>query len=352
MTKLLLSFILAGMNLSVAAQQLKGQWKGYFEDISADSDGVASRYEYVLELESKDKQVSGFSYTYFTQGGKRFYSICRVQGFIDPRSRYLEVKEVSRTKTNVPASRDHCLQVHKLYYDNKPQPKIIKGQWIPASNSLDNDCGYGVTWLSWRPVENISHGLHRSKVTQHTTAKVPVLHAAPAGKKNEFNQKHKADMAANAATTRTEKHKPLPNSFEVQRFETIPEEIRSVGLKDDAYKKRNLHLQKTIRVKSDFVTLSIYDNGEIDGDSISVYFNGQQILNNKKLTDKPIQLHLPITSDVKENELVLFAENLGSIPPNTAIMIVADGDKRYEVRVSCDLQRNAMIHFVKEPAEK
>lgn len=347
MTKLLLSFLLAGMNLSVAAQQLKGQWKGYFEDISVDSDGVASRYEYVLELESKEKQVSGYSYTYFTQGGKRFYSICRVQGFIDPKSRYLEVKEVSRTKTNVPASRDHCLQVHKLYYDSKPQPKIIKGQWIPASNSLDNDCGYGVTWLSWRPVENISHGLARAPIQRNQTTKSPVIHSSVAARKNDQTKNHK-EISANTFANRTEKHKPLPNTFEIQRIESSPDEILSIGLKDDAYRKRNLHLQKTIRVSSDFVTLSIYDNGEIDGDSISVYFNGNQILKNKRLTDKPIQLHLPITAGQQEHELVLFAENLGSIPPNTALMIVADGSKRYEVRVSCDLQRNAVIHFVKE----
>lgn len=351
MTKLLLSFLLSGMSLSVAAQQLKGQWKGYFEDVSVDSDGVTNRFEYVLELETKEKQVFGHSYTYFTQGGKRFYSICRVQGFIDPKSRYIEVKEVSRTKTNVPASRDHCLQVHKLYYDNKPQPRIIKGQWIPATNSIDTDCGYGVTWLSWRPVENISHGLHRSQVNRNQTAKAPAIHSSSAVRKNNLSKNEK-ELPANTFTTRTEKHKPLPNTFEVQRIENTPDEILSSGLKDDVYKKRNLHLQKTIRVTSDVVTLSIYDNGEIDGDSISVFFNGNQILKNKKLTDKPINLTLPIAAGHQEHELVLYAENLGSIPPNTALMIVTDGNKRYEVRVSCDLQRNAVIHFLKEPTNK
>jgi hypothetical protein len=50
-----------------------------------------------------------------------------------------------------------------------------------------------------------------------------------------------------------------------------------------------------------------------------------------------------MTSD---NELTMFAENLGSIPPNTALMIVNDGDKRYEVRITSDTQKNGTIAFV------
>lgn len=349
MTKLLLTFLIAGINFSATAQHLKGQWKGYFEDVSADGEGVTNRYEYVLELESNNKSVSGFSYTYYTQGGKRFYSICQVQGFIDPKSRYLEVKEVVRTKTNVPPSKSHCLQVHKLYYDGKTQPKIIKGQWIPASNSLDEDCGYGVTWLTWRPVENISHGFSMVQTQKSNNQKTVIATPLSPVKKSNVPTPSNDLAKSNAnSSTRTEKHKNIPHTFEIQRIETSPEEILTYGLKDDVYRKRHLHIQKSIKVTSEFITLSIYDNGEIDGDSISIFFNGVQVLKNQRLTDKPIMLQLPVSADSKEHELVLYAENLGSIPPNTALMIISDGSKRYEVRVSCDLQKNAVIHFVRD----
>ncbi len=41
----------------------------------------------------------------------------------------------------------------------------------------------------------------------------------------------------------------------------------------------------------------------------------------------------------------MYAENLGEIPPNTALMIVIDGDNRHEVRITSDTQKNGTIAF-------
>jgi hypothetical protein len=59
---------------------------------------------------------------------------------------------------------------------------------------------------------------------------------------------------------------------------------------------------------------------------------------------------LPINSD-EINELVMYADNLGTIPPNTALMIVTDGNKRYEVRVTSDLKKSGTIRFVRNKKE-
>ena len=47
----------------------------------------------------------------------------------------------------------------------------------------------------------------------------------------------------------------------------------------------------------------------------------------------------------KTNELVLYADNLGEIPPNTALMVITDGINRFEVRLSADLKKNASVRF-------
>jgi hypothetical protein len=39
----------------------------------------------------------------------------------------------------------------------------------------------------------------------------------------------------------------------------------------------------------------------------------------------------------------MYAESLGSIPPNTGLLIVRDGRDSYEVRFSGDLQKNATV---------
>lgn len=347
MIKFLLTLFIGSTGLAGIAQQINGQYKGYFEDVSSDAPGSKERYEYVLDLQSNGRSVTGFSYTYFNESGKRYYSICRVIGFIDPKSKYVEVQEVERIKTNIPANHGFCLQVHKLKYDKKTEPQNLYGQWIPSSNLITKDCGYGNTRLSWRPVEITTPALanvSKLPAKNNSTAKnstPPKVKAKPAESKME---KFKEIVV--------EQHKPLTYTHESQRLEVIPEEITtSYAKKDDRYKSRSHHLQKTIRVTSEFVNLHIYDNGEIDGDSISIFFNGYNILKNQRLTDKPITLQLPISRDKTQNELVMYAENLGSIPPNTALMIISDNSKRYEVRVSCDLQKNAVIHFVRDANE-
>ena len=92
--------------------------------------------------------------------------------------------------------------------------------------------------------------------------------------------------------------------------------------------------------------VTLYDNGAVDGDSISLFYNGKLILSHKMLSEKPITLNLDATTNHAVNELTMYAENLGTIPPNTALMVVTDGDSRYEVRISSDLKKSGTIRFI------
>jgi hypothetical protein len=44
----------------------------------------------------------------------------------------------------------------------------------------------------------------------------------------------------------------------------------------------------------------------------------------------------------------MVGENLGTIPPNTALMIINAGDKRYQLYLTSDEQKNAMVRFIYE----
>jgi hypothetical protein len=106
---------------------------------------------------------------------------------------------------------------------------------------------------------------------------------------------------------------------------------------------------KTITIEQPTFHLSFYDNGEIDGDSITVFYNGKIVLSHQKLTDKPISLTLSLDKNTPENIVTMYADNLGTIPPNTALMIVTDGNKRYEVRIESDTEKSGSVIF--EPKE-
>lgn len=109
--------------------------------------------------------------------------------------------------------------------------------------------------------------------------------------------------------------------------------------------QRNTEIQETIYFTKDSLELSLYDNGEIDGDTVSVLLNGKLIIAKQALTGKAINQSIFIPAATDSIELIMYAENLGSIPPNTGLLIVRDGQERHEVRFSGDLKKNASIIF-------
>ncbi|MGG9964514.1 PKD domain-containing protein [Ferruginibacter sp. SUN106] len=111
-------------------------------------------------------------------------------------------------------------------------------------------------------------------------------------------------------------------------------------------KQRENNLLKEIEVTGDSLSVSFYDNAEIDGDSVTIVFNDKIITTHLFLTDKPKTFILPVNTNGQPNELIMYAENLGSIPPNTALMIVYDGNKRHEVSISSSKTSNGMVRFI------
>lgn len=107
-----------------------------------------------------------------------------------------------------------------------------------------------------------------------------------------------------------------------------------------------------IAVDTGDIRLDFYDNGVIDGDSISVVVNNKVIISHQKLTSKPITVYLKIDTQNTFQEIEMIAENLGSIPPNTALLIITAGDKRYQLFLASTETKSAMVRFIYEnPAD-
>lgn len=107
--------------------------------------------------------------------------------------------------------------------------------------------------------------------------------------------------------------------------------------------KRVTRSDQSFYFESDSLLLTLYDNGEVDGDTVTVLMNGNVIFSKVGLTTKANSKTIYITSNMDSVKLVMYAESLGEIPPNTGLLIVNDGDKRYDVRFSADLKTNAAI---------
>ncbi len=133
----------------------------------------------------------------------------------------------------------------------------------------------------------------------------------------------------------TQKPAPAPKPVEVQSL-PVPEYIVREKL------TRESKLMRTIYTSTDSIKLFIYDNGEVDGDTVTVFFDDKVVLDRARISEKARVLTLPV-SRTGVHSIDLFANNLGSIPPNTALLVIHAGKERYELHASYDFKTNARI---------
>lgn len=346
------------------AVNLNGQWKGEFvekrgvssvrsllksDELTTD---IADTTTYVLELKLNGNSVSGYSYTYFkeyTYGRvNRYFTICRINGVSDPSTKSIHITEVERIKYNTPPYWGNCFQIHRLkYVKGEDDREYLKGEWVPAPQQAG--CGgQGSTVLS-------------RVVAKHTPFAVRVPQ-----KKSDVVQNNRPQVRRQPNRTGLKPQKPVEKeSVTETRKETaqIPvekempkkqPEIKTTVLDyppapvPKGYEERTNKVVRSIKVKNPVFQVDFYDNGQIDGDSISVFFNGKLILSHKMLTAQPLTVTLSFDKRYKNNIITMYAENLGSIPPNTALMIVRDGDNRHEVRMESSLSNSGSVVFTHE----
>jgi hypothetical protein len=109
-------------------------------------------------------------------------------------------------------------------------------------------------------------------------------------------------------------------------------------------------LIKQIETAETELLIELYDNGEIDGDTVSIYHNNQLLVAHAGISAKPVTVKIKVDKEHPHHELIMVADNLGSIPPNTSLMILTANNKRYEIFISSSEQKNAKIVIdLKEP---
>lgn len=106
---------------------------------------------------------------------------------------------------------------------------------------------------------------------------------------------------------------------------------------------RSNPIVKHIYTDSAELQIELFDNGIVDGDTVSVYHNNELVVANGALSAKPIRLIIRVDAGHPHHEIVMVADNLGAIPPNTSLMIVKAKEKRYEVFISSDDKKNARV---------
>ena len=253
----------------------------------------------VLELNPEtDSTFTGISHTYY---GGYYYEHYKLEGTIDRNKHRIVVKEVSTISVWVGASFQNYPGTYFMTYECSDTYCEMTGYWKP---------GQLILFAARRVGSFFQKNIVPPPVVKDTVTKVVPPPSVPSAKKD---------------TTPVVVVRP-------------PDPVSS----------RKEDLQSLIEIDphaTDSVHIAIYDNGEIDNDTISLYFNGRLLVSKQMISLKPITLAIAQRDITAFSKLKLFAENLGTIPPCTATMIITIGSKRYEVSLSSDLRKNATVEF-------
>ena len=111
----------------------------------------------------------------------------------------------------------------------------------------------------------------------------------------------------------------------------------------EVIEKRDNPVIKTITTAPAEMVLELYDNGQVDDDTVSIFHNNVLLVSKARLSEKPIRMKIKVDEANPYHELVMVAENLGSIPPNTSLMVITANGKRYEVFISSSEEKNAKL---------
>lgn len=108
---------------------------------------------------------------------------------------------------------------------------------------------------------------------------------------------------------------------------------------------RSISSTELIQVNTPTINVNVYDNNYIDGDTMSLFFNGTWIVDHYGVTKKKHAISLNLLENTN-NYLVLFANNLGKSPPNTAALEFDYNGKKFIYKLSSDLKTCSAINFI------
>ena len=238
----------------------------------------------------------------------------------------------------------------------------IRDRYTSVNLNDGTECGSGTVYLekvTTTEFEKEDFLTKKKAVVPHpkdktTQTKQSIQSSLFPAKKLNIMKPGAEDFVISKKDTSTKKSKAIIDTIITPKTEeNALKNDSSITIPEVLIKRENV-LSHSLTVDSQDVTIEFYDNGQIDGDTISVYHDNKPIIRNRRLGYTPItmQVHIPDNNPIYE--FIEVAENLGTVPPNTALVIVSSGSKHYEINIASDEQRNAKIilQYQKPPEKK
>jgi hypothetical protein len=356
--KFTLLYFLLILTLTAGAQNITGIWKGYF--VQNTFGFYEDRYKFEVQVEQlSNDALNGVTYSYKTTV---FYGKAEAKGIYTKKTNNIILNELKLVELKIGDKSTPCLMTCYLEYNKMGDLETLTGTYSSRNVADKSDCGNGKVYLEKTTTSDfykedfLVKRENELKKKEKSTGKKPNNTNRPLARTTGPVKKSgiKPGAEDNLIKKPERKIEPAPETAVVPKKEDTVKAIKPPVVKTlpkpEILKRRDNELVKTITTSAKEFKIDLYDNGEIDGDRISVYHNNQLIVSNKMLTDKAITFTIKADENDPVHEFVMVAENLGSIPPNTALMVITAGDKRYELFISSSEQKNAVVRIEYKPS--
>lgn len=364
----LLPVILCLIATNLFSQDLTGIWRGHF--LSSNSRllellGEEDRYKFEVQLNHRNKEFEGVTYSYKTTV---FYGKASCIGTVNTKTKKVLLEEMKIVEVRMANGGDACIMTCFLQYYKSGAEEFLEGTYTSMNIRDSSSCGRGTIFLRKVPTSDfykepflVKREKEKAKTKEtvsppNTTAKKdpaitskspavkPPVKATIPPRPNPTVTKKTDQKAANNSTVKKEPVIKTPDARldTTQKTAKVPTPAIVIP---NVLRTRENELVKTITTNEREIIINIYDNGSIDNDTVSVYLDKKLVIKSQRLTEKPLQVKLTLDENNTSHELVMVAENLGEIPPNTSLMVVKAGNNQYEVRITSTEQKNAVVIF-------
>ncbi|MBO9570776.1 MAG: hypothetical protein J7497_00985 [Chitinophagaceae bacterium] len=344
----ILLMILFACRFTASAQDLTGIWRGHFvsgnESKLLDSLGIQDKYKFEVQIGQDDKAFQGITYSYKTT---IFYGKASCIGTINKQTKKVLLQETKIVEVKS-STGGACIMTCFLQYSKVGNDEFMEGKYTGISISDSSFCGTGTVFL--RKVPNSDFYKEPFLVEKEkkngiakAAPKKPATPATPSTAQKTPPAKLPAKPKAPTASLpkKSDELKPINEDS----LKTIIGKINTDIPVPKVISSRKNEIVRTITTSAKEIYIKIYDNGTIDNDTVSVFVDNKLVLSKQRLTEKALTIKLNLDANADEHELVMVAENLGEIPPNTSLMVVTAGDQTYEVRITSTEQKNAVVLF-------
>jgi hypothetical protein len=364
------------------SQKLTGIWRGYF--IQKDFDQLSGRfaeerYKYEIQINHlTNNALEGVTYSYKTTV---FYGKASFHGLYTRQTKNVLIKEIKMLEIKMSELSDACAMTCYLDYSTLGKTERLTGTFTSINTKTKTDCGEGTVYLEKVPTTDfvkekflLKKGTGKSSSTgtvnkkkaegsktegplikpkDEMSSKKPNSATKPAIKPGTEDFVLPQKSAGKNRNSKSFSNKPHPEDSTLIPPLLLPnkKDDSKVIFAPNALIERDNNLMKTLQLSEKEVRIDYYDNGQIDNDSITVYHNNQLVINHQRLSYSPLTIKIHMDKDHPLHEIITVADNLGDIPPNTALMVITAGKKRYEVAITSDEKTNAKVILEYKPEE-